>query len=234
MSQPRNFDAPRRAIGRPRWPVLVSRQACLQVVLTSQPASSWFLSPLPEPETSEDSPSRRRQEGQFIHLGRRRGDAAPAVGTPPWEQRIRARGEQAPEPARLLIGRGRGEPRRARAVRTWHPGDEEHGHALGRRGRRDGPVPRRRGARARSQPLRARTGADQPAGPSAHARASRLGRSTPAPPGDRRHGSHDRGPDVLQLRGVKFLPSGDSAGAGGLVVVARGTARYPKPCWVSS
>ena len=41
-------------------------------------------------------------------------------------------------------------------------------------------------------------------------------------------------PDVLQLRGVKFLPSGDNAGAGGLVVVARGTARYPKPRWVSS
>jgi ABC-type branched-subunit amino acid transport system substrate-binding protein len=49
----------------------------------------------------------------------------------------------------------------------------------------------------------------------------------------------------LQLRGVKFLPSGDNARAGGLVVVVRdgthrpvappeyaqGAARYPKPPW---
>jgi hypothetical protein len=81
---------------------------------------------------AKNSSSWRRQEVHLVDLGRRRGDGAPAVVTFQQEQIIGAVGEQTPEPADLLVGRGRGEPRRAVAIGTWHPGDKEHRHVHGR------------------------------------------------------------------------------------------------------
>jgi hypothetical protein len=51
--------------------------------------------------------SRRRREVHLVHLCRRCGDTAPAVGAHQQIQVVRARGE-----LDLLIGRGRREPRR--------------------------------------------------------------------------------------------------------------------------